>query len=178
MRAPGLLVALMLLFAQPGAWADGAMVASVSVDEARAAFIAAGLPEPTERTIDPDFPTLGSSYDGFGVQATLQACNDSTGRCRGVELLALMPSTSVANARIIEGSIERSVLGFGARLVQSGDTPVVAIGTYLLYDYGISEEMLPVMLAQLVDIVVRTKGFMLSDDPGHATLWQGRKDGD
>lgn len=178
MRASGLLVALMLLFAPPGAWADGAMVTSVSVDEARAAFIAAGLPEPTERTIDPDFPILGSSYDGFGVQVTLQACKDSTGRCRGVELLALMPSTSVANARIIEGSIERSVPGFGARLVQSGDMPVVAIGTYLLYDYGISETMLPELLTMLLDIVAQTKGFMLSDDPAHATLWQGLKDGD
>jgi hypothetical protein len=182
MTAPRLLPWLALLFVcaignHPVRAEDEAVVAWVTIEDARAAMIAAGLPEPTDRTADPDFPSLGSGAgDKVGVQITLYGCRPD-GRCLGAQLFATIRATEARFADIIVGSVEQSVAGFDAQRLDvptaDGTDYVVMIKGYIMFDYGVSPRLLPEMTASLLGIVDQTKVFMLEDDPSHAELWRG-----
>lgn len=170
-----LAVALVLSWTGLSGARAGDIITGIALSDARAALVAAGMEDITEHTVDPAYPSVGGiGSDGFNIQITLHHCRESDGKCGGVEFGAYLPSTSVANAQIIEGSILRSVKGLDAQVLPNvGDVPaVVQISTFILLDYGASEELIPVTLGFLLSVVGKTKGFMLSDDPGHAELWQ------
>lgn len=182
MKGPRLLPWLALLFVcatvhLPVLAEDEAVVAWVTIDDARAAMVEAGLPEPTDRTADPRFPGLGASPgDKVGIQITLYGCKPD-GRCLGAQLFATIRATQARFADIIVGSVEQSVAGFDAQRLDvptaDGTDHVVMIKGYVMFDYGVSPRLLPEMTASLLGIVDQTKVFMLEDDPGHADLWRG-----
>jgi hypothetical protein len=155
------------------------MITGIGVSDARSMLETAGLSDISDRTGDPSYPSVGGiSDDGFGVQITLHHCRDTDDLCGGVWFVAYIPSTSVANAQIIEGSLERSVVGMDVQVIPNvGSVPAaVEISTFILLEHGASEEIVPVTLGFLLSVVSETKGFMLSDDPAHADLW--RRDDD
>lgn len=170
--------------AQPETQTVGAspplMVATISLSEAEAAMIDAGLMDFAERTIDTRYPSISAlQSDGFTIQTTLFACGNSGGPCKGAELLSVMPATTRENAEIIERSIERTVFGFDCSVTRFRDPSgegghfAVLISTYLVYDHGVSDMLFPEMLDRLLFIVSQTRDFMLSDDPAHEELWAG-----
>jgi len=179
MRAAACLLLLVLVAAGAGVAraADEPIVAWATMEDARAALLAAGLPEPADNTADPRFPGLRSDAgDKAGIQITLMACG-SDERCLGAQLIATIPATEQRYADIIVGSIEHSVAGFDAVAIAFADAQgdmahAVQIKGYLMFDYGVSPTLLPDMTAYLRGIVEQTKDFMLQDDPAHADLWR------
>jgi hypothetical protein len=163
------------LMAQPEALIGAKAVTAVTYDEVKTALVAVGLSDVGDQTADPKFPTFGGHHsDGVNLQATLFACDTAAQRCRGVELAALIPATSLRNAQVIVGSIERSAFSIDAQffdLPNGPDSYAVMISSYLVYDYGVSEQLLSIALGHFASVIGQTKGFMLKDDPAHAELW-------
>lgn len=151
------------------------IVTTVSVDEVISAFSAVGLMDVSDQTVDPDVPTIGAVRDDlFTVQATLHDCAD--GRCSGLALTAPVPVREMLFATNIEGSIDAGAAGFDARV--QNDPLVTIIETYLVYDGGVSEELLPATLSALNFVIDQAKQIMLQDDPGAAEAWpQAASDG-
>ena len=185
-RAFGLLTLLLALCggvtapqAQPESLIGAEAVTSVSYDEVRQALAAAGVSGTEDRTADPNYPSFGGSHsEGASLQATLYACDVAEQRCRGVELISIIEATTLRNAQIIVGSLERSAFGIDAKVFELQNRPgavAVMITSYLVYDHGVSDQLLTIALDQFFSVVGQTKGFMLKDDPAHAELW-ARKD--
>jgi hypothetical protein len=181
-RTLGLLTFLLALLgaagtpqAQPESLIGAKAVTSVSYDEVRQALADAGVVEVGDRTADANFPSFGGSHSqGASLQATLYACDAAEQRCRGVELISLIEATTLRNAQIIVGSIERSAFSIDAKVFEIQNRPgavAVMITSYLVYDHGVSDQLLTIALEQFFSVVGQTKGFMLKDDPAHAELW-------
>jgi hypothetical protein len=142
----------------------------VGLEDVLSAFARNGLKDFTDQTVDPQFPTIDAKRaDGFTVTATFHACVPE--RCLGLNLMTPMPARELRFARLIEGSIERSAPGFDAWVQESPSPPVVIIETYLAYDGGVSNALLPSTVMQLMSVVDQTKRFMLSDDPRVVEVW-------
>jgi hypothetical protein len=150
-------------------------ITSVTFEEVRQAIKNVGVTDIRDHTADANFPSFGGVHSqGASLQATLYACDIGAERCRGVQILSLIPATSVRNAEIIVGSIERSAFGLDAEVVELVNRPdavAVMISQYLVYDYGVSDKLLAIALDQFSSVIDQTKGFMLKDDPAHADLW-------
>jgi len=161
--------------AQPEALIGAKAVTSVTYDEVKQALADVGVVEIGDRTADVNFLSFGGRHsEGASLQATLYACDVAAQRCRGVELISIIPATSLRAAQIIVGSIERSAFGIDAKIFDIQNRPgavAVMITTYLVYDYGVSDQLLTIALEQFFKVVGQTKGFMLRDDPAHADLW-------
>ena len=161
--------------AQPVSRVGADAVTSVTYDEVKRALAEAGATDIGDRTADVNFPSFGGRHsEGASLQATLHACDIAEQRCRGVDLISLIPAVSARNAEIIVGSIERSAFSIDARVIEIQNRPgavAVMLSTYLVYDYGVSDQLLPIALEQFVSVIGQTKGFMLKDDPAHADLW-------
>ena len=154
-------------------------VTSVTYDEVNQALTEVGLAEIENHTVDPNFPSFGGEHsEGTSLQATLYACDVVKERCRGVQLLSIIPATTLRNAQIIVGSIENSAFSIDAEVIDLVNRPgsvAVLIKSYLVYDYGVSDKLLTIALGQFSSVIDQTKRFMLQDDPAHGELWS-RKD--
>ena len=148
--------------AQPQSPVDAEAVTSVTYEEVKQALADVGVSEIRDHTVDASFPSFGGSHsEGASLQATLHACDVAERRCRGVELISLIQATTLRNAEIIVGSVERSAFGIDAKVLELQNKPgavAVMITAYLVYDHGVSDQLLT----------------MLKDDPAHAALWARR----
>lgn len=167
MRSRAALCALVTLALALPAQAEE-VVEWVRPEAVAVAFARNGLTNIRDMTADPQYPSIGAQRaDGLTVQATFFACEPE--RCRGLSLTAPIPAREVRFARIIEGSIERSALGFDAWVQES--PPIVVIETYLTFDGGVSDSLLPSTVMSLMSTVDQTKRFMVTDDPLVAEVW-------
>ena len=161
------------------------VVDALSPSEARSAMRQAGLSGLTDTTADPEFPSISARQaEGFVILTTLFACEPSQGRCRGVEVSSIIPATTLANAEIIEASIDQTAFGVDALVVEAeipfGATSrdpqyAVMLSSYLVYDHGVSDGLYLTTLQLMLDYIAQTKEFMLSDDPAHAELWARKR---
>jgi hypothetical protein len=151
-----------------------AVVRSVSIEEVAATFVRFGLKDVRETSPDPRFGTVhGVRPDGFTVAGTLYGCGPEG--CVGLGLTSPMPTRAMQYARIIEGSIERNAVGFDAWVQEEGS--IVVIETYLTFDGGVSDTLLPSTVNALMRVVDQTKDFMLKDDPGVREVWPKESSG-
>lgn len=164
---------------------SGLVVDALTVTEARSAMREAGLSGLTDTTADPEFPSISARQaEGFVIQTTLFACEPSQDRCRGVDVSSVIPATTLANAEIIESSIEQTAFGVDAVVVEA-EFPygtasrepqyAVMLSSYLVYDHGVSDGLYQDTLLQMLDYITQTREFMLSDDPAHAELWARKR---
>ena len=87
---------------QPQSPHDAKAVTSVTYDEVKRALADAGATQIRNHTADPNYPSFGGEHSqGASLQATLYACDVDKERCRGVQLLSIIPATSVRNAEIM-----------------------------------------------------------------------------
>ncbi|MEQ8354552.1 MAG: hypothetical protein RH942_03370 [Kiloniellaceae bacterium] len=161
--------------AQPESLIGAKAVASVSYDDLRRALLEAGATDIRDLTVDPKIPSFGGVHSqAASLQGVLYACDVVEQRCRGVQLISLIPATTRRTAQIIVGGVERTAFSIDARvteLVNRPDSVAVMLSSYLVYDYGVSEQLLPIALEQFRRAIDQTKKFMLKDDPAHADLW-------
>ncbi|WP_299621981.1 hypothetical protein [Pelagibius sp.] len=163
------------LQAQPAARTDAKAVTSVSYQEVQQALAEAGVLDVRLRTVDPNAPSFsGRHSQAVTLQATLHACDTAAQRCRGVDLTALIPATSHRNTQAAIGVIDRVTFGIDAKRVDIENRPgatAVMLSTYLVYDHGVSDRLLSVVLDQLDSVISQSKALMLRGDPAHADLW-------
>jgi len=119
---------------------------------------------------DPRFPSVfGARADGFTITGVLYGCGQPDGGCVGLSLMTGMPTREEKYARIIEVSVERYAVGFDA-WVQPGSA-IVVLETYMAFDGGVSDRLLPSTLDAMLGMIDQTKNFMLKDDPRVHEVW-------
>jgi hypothetical protein len=146
-------------------WPAGAealrIVDSVSLEDVRSAMREAGLDDLQDRTRDPNYPSLSSQYqDDTTVQATLFACAPTPAGCMGAELASPIAVKSKDQASQIANSLDRELFGFDVTVLsalnESGkEIHIVSISSYLIFDHGVSDRLLPRTLERLLQAVDR-----------------------
>lgn len=173
----GCLLAFMLFASGGMVCAEGDLVGSATVEDARAALVGGGLSEPEIVLADPEAPLLISrTPDGVTVEVRLIWCQ-TRNHCAGADLVAVIPATSRSLADRTVRKVEATYLGVGAETLEmsggTGLTYAVMLDTFVMYNMGVSRRLLPDMLANLLTVVADTRDAMVAADSDHAALWRG-----